>query len=92
MANITHGMNVDAVIQISGKLHNESVAIQQVVRHVDALLAQALTVWVGQDSRQFDQLWRQHRQQLVALEGALQDLSVKAKANAEKQSTESSHL
>lgn len=92
MANITHGMNVDAVLGISGKLQGESAAIQQVVKQVDALLAQALNVWVGPDSRQFDQLWRQHRPQLVALQNALQDLSSKAKGNAQKQQSESSHL
>lgn len=92
MANITHGMNVDAVIQISGKLNGESNAIQQIIKHVDQLLAQSQQAWVGPDSRQFDALWRQHRPQLVALQNALMELSNKAKSNAQKQQNESSHL
>ena len=92
MANITHGMNVEQVIAIAGKLKSESGAIGTVISHVDSLLGQSAGVWVGPDQKQFDGLWKTHRPNLVALQNALMELSTKAQKNASAQATESSHL
>ena len=89
---VTHGMNVEEVKRISGRLTQQASEVQDVISKVDALLAQALGAWVGPDSKKFDALWKSHRPRLQGLKNDLDDLARKAMANANTQSTISNQL
>ncbi|MDO4717599.1 MAG: WXG100 family type VII secretion target [Propionibacteriaceae bacterium] len=88
---ITHGMNVEQVRQIAGKLDREAQQIEAIIQHVNNHIQEALEAWKGPDSRQFSQLWEgQHRPQLRKLKNDLEDLARKARSNATAQTSTSS--
>jgi len=83
---LTHGMNVEAVRGIAGKLDNQAAAIHQTVSQVDSAVNQSQQDWFGKDAKQFADAWQHHyRKSLCDLENSLRELARSARQNADQQ-------
>lgn len=80
------GMDVDEVERVAGGLHQQSQALQQSINQISTLVSQAVHVWEGHDSQQFQDWWNsQHKPALSRAAEAIEGLSQSAKNNANQQ-------
>jgi WXG100 family type VII secretion target len=89
---ITHGMNVDAIEQLSRDLKGQAHQIEAVISSVDRLVNQSQNEWKGKDATDFASWWNtQHRPALKDLQGKLDGLGTSAHNNAVEQKNVSGH-
>lgn len=80
------GMDYQEVSSIGHQLIQQADQIQQVIAHVDGLIARAEGVWHGDDARHFQDWWtQQHRPHLVQAHDAVHGLGQSAINNAAEQ-------
>lgn len=80
------GMDVDAVENVSRRLHSQSEQLRSLMNQIGQSVEQATQVWDGNDSKQFHGEWTGHHRQ--AIERAIHDieqLGQKALRNAQRQ-------
>jgi hypothetical protein len=87
-ANITHGMNVEQVRQLSQQLNQKASNIDQILSEVNSALQN--TSWIGPDADSFKSKWQSEGvRQLTAAKQILTDASQAAARNASEQDTTS---
>lgn len=86
MANLTHGMNVDAVEGLGRQLKSKSGEIDALVNGINSLVEQLQQQWRGQDATTFKGWWdSEHRPALQKLGQAIDGLGQAALNNANEQ-------
>lgn len=80
------GMDDAEVDRVASGLHQQSQALQQAMNAIGTLVNQAVSVWEGPDSKQFQDWWNsQHKPAIQRASEAIEGLSQSAKKNAEAQ-------
>ena len=86
------GMDADEVERVASGLHTQSQALGQAISSINNLVNQAVHVWEGPDSKQFQDWWNsQHQPALKRAQEAIEGLSQSAKNNANAQRQVSGH-
>ncbi len=84
MANITHGMDPEAVKSLAAQMIKAADQIEALAGQLSKQLANA--AWVGPDATSFKNDWQSHHQsQLKAVSNAVRDAATRAQRNAEQQ-------
>lgn len=80
------GMDADEVERVAAGLHTQSSQLMHAIQQIGQLVDQAVSVWDGQDSRQFHEWWNsQHKPALSRAAEAIEGLSRSARNNASQQ-------
>jgi len=85
-------MDVDEVERVAAGLHQQAGNLGQAISAINNLVNQAVHVWEGPDSKQFQDWWNsQHQPALNRAKEAIEGLSQSAKNNARAQRDVSGH-
>lgn len=80
------GMDVDEVERVAGTLHQQSTQLTTAMNQIGQAVQQAVHAWEGQDSRHFHEEWNgNYRPALQKIAQAIEELSRKARQNAQAQ-------
>ncbi len=85
------GMDTSEILSVAKNLGSQAGDLQQLVADVDALVKEAVSVWEGDDARQFLDWWEtDHKKALMEAQRLLDRLSGVAHAGVSAQERASS--
>lgn len=86
------GMDVNEVRNVGNQLKHQAGEIGNAIVAIENLINNAITVWEGNDAKQFHDWWNsQHKPALTNVQHAIDGLGQSALNNAQEQENVSSH-